>query len=300
MTRDAIPLHHITAEFELMQTTGSEASGTDAIPTSTYTKPARFTDLPVEIKEQIYVHVLRNDGHLYFIVHATTLQLIVRNYYRPRRLQYPRCDRLPEVCQTNKLERTIATLTLIRNAVLPDAKIVTRWARDMSVDQSCLFSAIKRIQLRHDPSGQSRGFQDFAKRCPGLRDLTISMGVRELCRDRRGLTWEIMNEDSLPQKRKLSCAEMVSKFDLAGIAEYTALQRLTFHICDFYLRAPFLPVNDDVVDEVAAWCWKEFAQKNGEDLLTEMYCQGRGWNYTWIEVGKGIERDSQGYFIGPK
>jgi hypothetical protein len=55
-----------------------------------------------------------------------------------------------------------------------------------------------------------------------------------------------------------------------------------------------------VVDEVAAWCRKEFAQKNGKDLLTEMYCQERGWNYTWIEVGKGIERASDGYFLGPK
>jgi hypothetical protein len=144
MTRDAIPLHHITAEFEFMQTTGSEANGADAITTSTYTKPASFTNLPVEIKEQIYVHVLRNDGHLYLTIHATTLQPIVRNYYRPRRLQFPRCDRLPEVCQTNRLARTIATFTLIRNAVLhisqiADAKLVTRWARDMAVDQSCLF-----------------------------------------------------------------------------------------------------------------------------------------------------------------
>jgi hypothetical protein len=59
------------------------------------------------------------------------------------------------------------------------------------------FSAIKRIQLRHDPSDQSRGFLDFAKRCPGLRNLTVSMRVRELCRDRRGLTWDIMKENSL-------------------------------------------------------------------------------------------------------
>jgi hypothetical protein len=95
--------------------------------------------------------------------------------------------------------------------------------------------AIKRIKLRHDPSDQSRGFLDFAKQCPSLRDLTISMGVRELCQDRRSLTWEIMNENSLPQKRKLLCAEMVTKFDLAGIAECTALQRLTFHICNFHL-----------------------------------------------------------------
>jgi hypothetical protein len=93
---------------------------------------------------------------------------------------------------------------------------------------------------------------------------------------------------------------MVSKFDLAGIAECTALQCLTFHICDFHLQLPFLPVNEDVVDGVAAWCRKEFAQGNGKDLLTEMYCQGRGWNYIWIEAGKGIERDSRGILLAQK
>jgi hypothetical protein len=170
----------------------------------------------------------------------------------------------------------------------------------MAVDQSRLLLAIKRIQLRHGPSDQSSGFLDFAKQCPNLRNLTISMGVRELCRDRRGLTWEIMNENSLPQQRKLLCAEMVTRFDLAGIAECTALQRLTFYICDFHLRPPFLPVNDDVVDEVAAWCPKEFAQKNGEDFLTEMYCQGRGWNYTWMEVGKKLREILRGILLAQK
>jgi hypothetical protein len=159
---------------------------------------------------------------------------------------------------------------------------------------------IKRIHLRHDPSDQSRGFLDFAKQCPSLGDLTISMGVRELCRDGRGLTWEIMNENSLPQKRKLLCAEMVTKFDLAGIAECTALQRLTFHICDFYLRAPFLPVNDDVVDDVAVLCTKEFAQKNGKDLVKEIYCQGWGWNYTWMEVGKELRETPRGILLAQK
>ena len=80
------------------------------------------------------------------------------------------------------------------------------------------------------------------------------MGARELFRDRRGVSWDIASGYSLSHKLKPSCAEMNSKLDLAGIAECAALQRLTFYVRNFDLRAPFLSVNDDVVDELAVWC----------------------------------------------
>jgi hypothetical protein len=64
---------------------------------------AFFSKLPVEVKENIYEHALC-DGRFFKV----PLSITTRNEY----------TNLPPVCRTNKLERSIATLVLIRNSII--------------------------------------------------------------------------------------------------------------------------------------------------------------------------------------
>jgi hypothetical protein len=237
-------------------------------------KPTEFSDFPVEIKEQIYEHAMRNEGRF-------DLPLQIRF---PDLVNSPYCPFpvLPRVCFINKDERAIATLVLVRNSVLylrhaSDATVLLEWIDGMAISKKRFFLAISKMRVVFDPSLRG-GLMDslsFASKCQALTDLTITIHVDELlCPDSdmiAAVSYATATGDraglDIHEPPMLTLAQMVLKFGLTGISGCTELQRLTLDMQDFL----YLPETEEkAVEEMAEWCRNAFKQVNGRAINVEI------------------------------
>ena len=225
----------------------------------------RFTDLPVEIKTQIYSHAIRPDSHFHvsrYIVNTTDL--------RPH---MNISNRLPAICFTNKLERAVSLLVFVRCTTVcffedTDAQDVMQMLEDCGYSEETSRAALRRVEIVYAGHLRPQGFwsdMEFLGMCPGLRELTLTIEASEL-RDQ----WDQWDHPTrLYAYVPLTCAEMVVKFDLSHIAKCVALRKLTFFTPKTYARTPrYGPgrLEAPYMSEVTHWLKREFVEKNGRDL----------------------------------
>jgi hypothetical protein len=104
----------------------------------------QFTNLPVEIKEKIYKYTMHMDGQFDMTIYAAPAKNTSFIDFR-----FPRVH---ATCRTNKLERAIATLVMLRNSTVclcrgTDAINMMNWIKEATGDAKQGLLAIKRVEL---------------------------------------------------------------------------------------------------------------------------------------------------------
>jgi hypothetical protein len=231
-----------------------------------------FLKLPVEIKEKIYEHALRDGGHF-----KEPLQAKPHFPFKPHHLRTPY---LPNVCCINKSKRSIATLVLVRNNVLrlsntADITVILEWINEIGVPETKFFKAVKKVELCYWSSlgcGKFTKSLSFAAKCPVLTDLTLTIPAVELL-ENAALIMELRADRYtnlvMPPPRVLTIEDVAFHFELFGITDCIALQRLTLHISDFSDQDD---VDDEDVDELAKEFQNFFMREDNQALNIEILC----------------------------
>jgi hypothetical protein len=203
----------------------------------------KFTSLPVEIREMIYEHAMRQGGHF------AKPTYVDRSTGHASHISSRRSNCLPNVCFTSKVENLVATSVFIRNATFhlsqwADAAIMASWLKKRQKNGRAVRS-VRRIELSYIPSSWPIGFSphfELLRRCPGLRELTITIPLRTL-------DFIQCNDAHVPiSRRLLTCMELLKKFELGGILECAQLHCVTFKISSKYTSqfASRLPVYSEL------------------------------------------------------
>jgi hypothetical protein len=156
----------------------------------------KFTSLPVEIREMIYEHAMRQCGHF------SEPTYVDRSTRHASRISPRRSNCLPSVCFTSKVENLVATSVFIRNATFhlfkwADATIVASWLKK-SQNRGHAVRSTRRIELSYIPSSWPIGFSrhfELLRRCPGLQELTITIPLK-------GLDSVVYNDGHVPISRR--------------------------------------------------------------------------------------------------
>ncbi|KAF1915931.1 hypothetical protein BDU57DRAFT_573385 [Ampelomyces quisqualis] len=195
------------------------------VPVFKYRKFKRFTSLPVELRELIYEYAMCRGGHFTVPAHAASRTARTRRVFN---------NHLPAVCFTSRTERLVATSVFIRKSSFRfscavDAIVMTSWLERMN--DGHYFNSVRCMEINYMPSDRMSGFAidfDFLQRCPGLRELTISIPLEEL----NLITYN--NARLAISKRPMTQIELLTKFQLARILECANLCKVTFTISSKY------------------------------------------------------------------
>ena len=132
---------------------------------------------------------------------------------------------------------------------------------DCGYSEETSLAALRRVELVYAEHLRPHGFWsdvEFLGVCPGLRELTLTIEASEL-------------KDPASHVRNpvpLTCAEIVTKFDLAHISKCVALRKLTIFTPWTFARdikyKGRLEASD--LSEVTERLKREFVEKNGRDL----------------------------------
>jgi hypothetical protein len=261
----------------------------------------RFLELPVEVKEQIYEWALRKERKFQI---PAVLQVAPPTSFRPERARFPS---LPAMCVTNKLERSIVTLVLVRNTMLrlthaTDSEIILKWLDDIKVSEKRFTTSVKKMQLCYKPdmgwTDLAKTHMSFAMKCPALAGLTISIPTgqlkimpKKLHNDKETFQHGLgrLLQSLLEVPKPLTCDQMVKKFGLELITDCPTLICLTLHVPS---TAEILTNGHSAIsniDEVADWCKETFMEAHGRALPVELLIGSsfrRGTKR--IKLGKGV------------
>jgi hypothetical protein len=196
------------------------------------------------------------------------LQITPPMIFQRDRTRFPS---ISAMCATNKLERSIATLVVVRNTMLrlvyaTDFEIMLKWLSSIKFSEQKFMTSVKKIQLCYKRATDFiETHMSFVIKCSTLANLIVSIPNREL--------WiTILREAPLVQElpKCLTCDQVVKKFGLDLIAECAALTRLTFHIPFIMalLGSGHFAIAD--LDQVADWCKKAFMKAHGRALVVEL------------------------------
>jgi hypothetical protein len=266
----------------------------------------------VEVKENIYEHALRDGGFF-----KVPLSITTRNEY----------TNLPPVCRTNKLERSIATLVLIRNSIIRlkrsiDIGFLCRWLDMVYVVQTKFMTTVNKMQVYYPGSHYTYGFIRnliFASKFPALTDLSIAINSRGILNIAEGNfpLYRNMDDDdsdddmdyvsdSEEEDKLASRDETLSAYGLSHIARCENLIRLTLHVPNTIESYGIDDFDISHVDKVADWCKETFMEANSRALTVEMVCfkssgksirtkagkdAGRGSDLTWVEKSRVCAED---------
>jgi hypothetical protein len=225
---------------------------------------AFFSKLPVEVKENIYEHVLRYGGFFQVPLRIDIAHELVK---------------LPSVCRTNKLERSISTLVLARNTVLrlsglSDYALLLQWLKAVRIPEDRFMQAVKKIQIIYRNRDSFIQNLSFAARFPVLTNLTITVSAWKLVEISQ--EYDEVNEDrygnSYVNANPAGRCHMKEYFGLKQIDGCKALSSLTLHKLGHINWSAFglfyFGVSD--VHHVAEVCQKSFMEANGRHLTVEM------------------------------
>jgi hypothetical protein len=220
------------------------------------TKPRKlpkFTHFPVEIREIIYGYSMKRGGHF-------VAPILLAPYSGLD--NHPILERcMPAVCFTSKTESAIARSVFIRKSLFfllrdSDATFMSTWLQHVNGLDG--LRSIRRMEIGYMPATRTSGFiKDFnlLRRCPGLRDLTISIPLEEL-------NLNTYNSSGMPtSKHLLTSTKLLSKFQLAGLLKCSNLQTVTFSIWTKYkfALASWLPLYFELAKLM---CWMKSVFEN--------------------------------------
>jgi hypothetical protein len=140
----------------------------------------RFTDLPIEIKQDIYEHAMHMDGQFDIPIHVAQV--------RGASFDDGVYPQIHATCRTNKLERAIATLVMIRNSVVclsrhTDAGVMTDWIQEATGDARQGLSVVRSVEIRYmSRKGVIEDIEDmyFLEACSNVHTVTIKFSLRNL------------------------------------------------------------------------------------------------------------------------
>jgi hypothetical protein len=220
----------------------------------------RFTDLPVEIKERIYEHAMRMDGQ--FDIPMRVAQAKRASFDDG---VYPR---IHATCRTNKLERAIATMVMIRNSVIylsrhTDAGFMIDWIQQATGDVKQGLSAVKSVEIRY----MSRecvivDAKDmyFLEACSSVHTVTIKFSEKDLS----GVGISIW---PYPWP-SFTSTEMLEKFELFRIAACGKLRHVAVMV-SYVLQYP--QRHYELSKAIQAFK-ANFAAVNGRELNVQLLC----------------------------
>jgi hypothetical protein len=171
---------------------------------------ASFTNLPVELKECIYLYAIAMDEH--YVPSSTPFVSNALGYAIFS-------HRLPAMCFTSKLERAIALRTIFRHATV---SLLDRKDKVLLLQRlrNYMFATLANLELNYVQRSSLSGLQSdltFAQRCVHVRNLTLTMlHISLSCADDTqplALTWGRLGY------RRLACTEIVHKFELARVVK---------------------------------------------------------------------------------
>jgi hypothetical protein len=179
---------------------------------------ASFTNLPVELKECIYLYAIAMDEH--YVPSSTPFVSNALGYAIFS-------HRLPAMCFTSKLEHAIALRTIFRHATVSlldrkDKVLLLQRLRNCATEQGVkdMFATLANLELNYVQRSSLSGLQSdltFAQRCVHVRNLTLTMlHISLSCADDTqplALTWGRLGY------RRLTCTEIVHKFELARVVK---------------------------------------------------------------------------------
>jgi hypothetical protein len=188
-----------------------------------------FRSLPVEIRERIYEHAMRQGGHFSHLTHVDGLK------WDTSHITQRRSGCLPNVCFTSKVERLIATSVFIRNTTFhlstwADATILALWL-EKEQEHGHRFRSVRSMELSYIPSGWPIGFNehfDLLQRCSGLRELIVRIPLNSS-------NFVVYNDAHVPiSTRSLTYIELLAKFQVGGMLESAQLRCIKFKISSNY------------------------------------------------------------------
>jgi hypothetical protein len=190
----------------------------------------RFTDLPVEIKEKIYEYAMRMDRQFNIPIYAAQAKGASFNDG-----VYPH---IHATCRTNKLERTIATLVMIRNSTVclhrdTDVKSMTKWIKEATGDAEQGFSAVRKVKVKYMSRFRMIKTDEdmkFLEACSNLHTVSLEFSIRKLSAD--------VPSDSFLSRPSLTSTKMLEKFKLLQIAACGKLRHMEVQIDAVFVR-PF-------------------------------------------------------------
>jgi hypothetical protein len=188
-----------------------------------------FTDLPVEIKEKIYEYTMHMDGQFDMTIYAAPAKNTSFIDFR-----FP-C--IHATCRTNRLERAIATLVMLRNSTVclccgTNAINMMNWIKEATGDAKQGLSAIKRVELIYMSKYHiNKAAEDISslEACPNLRKVVFVFYLRKLrkcSRDRLSSTADVFLDKfgllQLAACRKLIHVTIEIRWDEEGYLKYKA------------------------------------------------------------------------------
>jgi hypothetical protein len=234
----------------------------------------RFTNLPIEIKEKIYEHAMRMDGQFVIPIHAA--QADGASFDDG---VYPQ---IHATCRTNKLERAIATLVMLRNSTVclrrhTDAGIMTDWIQQATGDAKQGLSAVRSVEIRYmSRNGAIEDSQDmsFLESCLSLHVVSFKFSFKDLSGTGISLgQWP---------RPSLTSTEMLEKFKLSQLAACEKLRYVAVMIPNGIISTPQY---NEVSKAIQAFKFK-FAAVNCRELNVQLVCSD-------VYVGLIFRKDMQ-------
>jgi hypothetical protein len=217
----------------------------------------RFTDLPVEIKEKIYEYAMRMDGQFNIPIYAAQAKGASFDDG-----VYPQ---IHATCRTNKLERAIATLVMIRNSTVclhrdTDVKSMTKWIKEATGDAEQGFSAVRKVKVKYVSRFRmikTDADMKFLEACPNLHTVSLEFSHRKLS--------VVEPSNSLYNWPSLTSTAMLEKFKLLQIATCGKLRHVSVKIDTVFILRPFPDQCREMRKAIQVFR-AAFAAKNGREL----------------------------------
>ncbi|KAH7081206.1 hypothetical protein BKA63DRAFT_549948 [Paraphoma chrysanthemicola] len=249
----------------------------------------KFALLPVEIREIIYEHAMRQGG-------TFALPIVPASSAKPEKHSIlTQC--LPALCYTSRNERAIGISVFVRNAAFQlyregDAEILACWLELMSNGYD--FRSIRQMDIFHSPQTRLTGLRydvDLVKRCPGLRKVTITLPLERLCISRPS-----RSRPGVKYVRACTYSEILSRFQFAGILECSSLRKLTVLVSsnlslEEMMRATPVQVYDNVL-LLLSLMERGFEKRHGRRIVMIMACL-YSIRYKTRLIGRKIRKKQQ-------
>ncbi|KAF2822835.1 hypothetical protein CC86DRAFT_409613 [Ophiobolus disseminans] len=226
-------------------------------------RPTRFTDVPVEIKEQIYEYTIGSDP--YFCVSHIMPPTFIRpgNGY---------VQALPPMCLTSKLKYSIAVHVFIRHITIcvhkfGDALDMTKWLHTVTGSDEDELLGVRKLELDYVNRRFLGGIADdiqVYKACANLQSITFKILEEDLrCGD-----WFYLSSMNL-NLRSLTCTDFVAMLNLVELLQCLRLRHVAFKIRSSSTRWK----NDEdehLIMEVTKWLEEVFRKEQGRHISMEV------------------------------
>ncbi|KAH7091597.1 hypothetical protein FB567DRAFT_546310 [Paraphoma chrysanthemicola] len=252
-----------------MQHTRDQPRSGSSCRSSRFREFHKFTLLPVEIREIIYEHAMRQGS-------TFTLPIVPTSSARPEKHSVlTQC--VPALCYTSRNERAIGISVFVRNASFQlyregDAGVLACWLELMSSGHD--FRSIRKMEICHSPQTRLKGLRndiDLLKRCPGLREITIMLPLEELYSVKQAV---VDGRMGIVVMRALTGSGVLAKFELGALLDCESLRKINFRLSGnsrfvlwWYTRA-LHRYND--LQLLLAWMAKGFEIRYGRPVEMSM------------------------------